>query len=259
MEGSPAIHFLTAVSDESRIQIFTVLPYIFIYPPWHSPFTTLSFVYSFLPLGSQSIVSWLVQQEPHCVRSVSLTSLGAIWCPGSSFFLTSSSWCYLPRAHCPMCREPKIMARGFWEKERSFFIHGLTHKETGDASQIYLSNMGFGESFKGVEGAGWYVKVLTGQVWVRKLWNWNIYDKIWLEASALILLKWRMDHSLLKGFHCSGSGHVLVLWFCGGGVGGGEPLAADGARGQISLLCASFSCKSWGLGLLSLKSNSISC
>ena len=92
-------------------------------------------------------------------------------------------------------------------------------------------------------------------VGMRKCWragfDWqDIYGQV-RERGISTGSSWTADRSFLKGFQCSGSGHVWSF-----GSVRGETLVPGLVWGQNCHLCAYFGCMTYSFVLLSLKNNS---
>ena len=124
--------------------------------------------------------------------------------------------------HCSLHRlETKASAFA----ERICFILGQPSKETGGKFQICLPHQGLEATLK---NKGLYVIIISNSGGlIGQPWNLAVMVNGFSTASS-----WTMESWLLKGFWCSSSGHVLILWFCEGG----ETLVPGAAGGQVLFL-----------------------
>ena len=63
---------------------------------------------------------------------------------------------------------------------------------------------------------GWYAEALAGQVLIGGFGKWPFVVRCG-KGGFSTGTSWTVDPSPLEGIPCSGSGHVLVLWFHGRG------------------------------------------
>lgn len=107
-----------------------------------------------------------------------------------------------------MCHPMHIEATSFGEKKEPGWV---SSQETGCTPQICLPDPGFGHVFKGLRGTMWK-HWGEGKLKLEDLGTWP-FMRGFTTGSF-----WTTDPSLLKGFWCSSSRYVLVLWLRGSGV-----------------------------------------
>lgn len=127
----------------------------------------------------------------------------------------TDSNCYRARARCPVHIEANTMALAF---KKNNLYHKINQQEDKRQSSNLSSDLGFKERLTGFRETCWHAKSLEwgrrgGKFQLEGLGAWLVMVRYGKGFSTQP--PWTVDPSLLKGFWCSGSSFVLVLWFRG--------------------------------------------
>ena len=164
--------------------------------------------------------------------------------------------CYWAKGLLPNMHLSQYYGIGFCRNKN--FIARWRDKETRGMAQICSLNLRFHQTCMSSERRVGMWKCWRGRFLLEGFGMWPFMLR-YGKGDVSPRSSWTTEPSILKGFQCSGSDHVLVLWFLAGGECGVEILVPGVVWSRNFLLCTCFSCLTCSFVLLSLKSNSVSC